>query len=79
MKAKEVWYEKKFNTAKYETETFGILAQLDEGEKAVDILPFLKRAVHKIAGQKMTATEGARLSQDIIDCIDDLDTRTEES
>lgn len=45
MKTKEVHYERKFNLGNYETETIGIVVQLDEGEKFTDVLNQARKAV----------------------------------
>jgi hypothetical protein len=45
MKAKEIYYEKKFNLGNYETETIGLLVVVDEGEKFSDALQLARKAV----------------------------------
>jgi hypothetical protein len=45
MKTKEVCYERKFNLGNYETETIGIVVQVEDGEKFTDVLSQARKAV----------------------------------
>jgi hypothetical protein len=59
MKAKEIYYEKKFNLGNYETETIGLLVVVEEGEKFSDVLQLARKAV-LAAGTKVDRPGSAK-------------------